>query len=82
MTASLDFLERVGKLVRSGCGLVWVTHHLNDIPPETERVIVLKDGVIAVDGPKEAVLKPDVLSRVFETDVRVAKVDGYYFVYP
>jgi len=61
---------------------VIVTHHLNEVPPEVERVIVLKDGRIAADGDKASVLTADLLSSVYETPIRVAALDGYYLAYP
>ena len=42
--ASFDYLERIRSLSATGCNIVIVTHHLNEIPPEVERVIVLRQG--------------------------------------
>jgi iron complex transport system ATP-binding protein len=80
--ASFDYLARVRSLARGGCNIVIVTHHLNEIPPEVERVIVLQEGAIAADGLKSAVLTADLLSGVYGTPVKVAEVDGYYLAYP
>lgn len=82
LTASFDFLARIGRLARRGRSLLWVTHHLNDIPPEVERVIVLKRGAIVADGPKREVLTAHLLREVYETDLRLTEVDGYYLAYP
>ena len=59
-----------------------VTHHLNEIPPEVDRVVLLQDGRVAADGPKKAVLSSELLSKVYETRIRVAEIDGYYLAYP
>jgi iron complex transport system ATP-binding protein len=59
-----------------------VTHHLNEIPPEVERVILLREGNIAADGPKADILTAERLSLVYETPICVAEVDGYYLAYP
>ena len=80
--ASFDYLGRVRALAQEGCNIVIVSHHLDEIPPEVERVVVLEEGGIAADGPKDAVLEPGLLSEVYGTDIRVAKVDGYYLAYP
>ena len=80
--ASFDYLGRVGALARDGCSIVVVTHHLDEIPPEVERVVMLDKGRIVADGDKDAVLTPGNLSRVYGTDIRVARVDGYYLAYP
>jgi iron complex transport system ATP-binding protein len=81
MSASFEFLAGVRELAKQGCSLVLVTHHLSDIPPEIERVIVLNKGAIAADGPKASVLTGNLLSDVYGTDVRVTEVEGHYFAF-
>jgi len=81
LTASFDFMGRIRDLARRGRSLVLVTHHLNEIPPEVERVIILKEGEIVADGPKESVLRPSLLSEVYGVNVRVAEVDGHFLAY-
>lgn len=80
--ASFDYLARVRALARAGRNILIVTHHLNEIPPEVDRVVVLDRGVIAADGPKAAVLEPELLSRVYGTRIAITRIDGYYLAYP
>ena len=80
--ASFDYLERVRQLSADGHNIVIVTHHLNEIPPAVDRVILLQDGRIAADGRKSEVLTEAQLSRVYGVRVRVAEVDGYFLAYP
>ncbi len=80
--ASFDYLARIRRLAREGRNIVIVTHHLNEIPPEVDRVILLQEGRIAADGSKTEVLTSDILSSVYETPVRVAEVDGFFLAYP
>lgn len=80
--ASFDYLGRIRRLSETGHNIVLVTHHLNEIPPEVERVVVLKDGAVAADGEKAAVLTSEFLSSVYETELRVADLDGYFLAYP
>jgi len=80
--ASFDYLERIRRLARDGRNIVIVTHHLNEIPPEVDRVILLQAGRIAADGSKASVLTDEKLSAVYETPIRVAEVDGYFLAYP
>lgn len=80
--ASFDYLDRIRDLSRSGHNIVLVTHHLNEIPPEVERVVVLKNGRVVADGPKASVLDSELLSSVYETRVRVTELDGYFLAYP
>lgn len=80
--ASFDYLERIRRLSASGHNIVVVTHHLNEIPPEIERIVLLSEGSIAADGSKKDVLTEGNLTRVYQTAVRVAEIDGYYLAYP
>jgi iron complex transport system ATP-binding protein len=80
--ASFDYLQRIRRLAGAGRNIVIVTHHLNEIPPEVDRVILLQEGRIAADGSKAEVLTGEQLSDVYETPIRVAEVDGYYLAYP
>ena len=80
--ASFDYLARLRKLALDGRNIVIVTHHLNEIPPEVGRVVLLQDGQVAADGPKETVLNAELLSRVYQASIRVAEIDGYYLAYP
>jgi len=82
LSASFDYLKRIRDLVSSGKNIVLVTHLLNEIPPDIDRVILLKAGRIIADGPKEAVLTEANLARTYDTDIRIAAVDGYYLAYP
>ncbi len=82
LTARFEILRHISELVGTGISLVWVTHDLNDIPAEVTRVIVLKDGDVFADGPKSEVLNAKLLSKAFDTDLRIAELDGHYLAYP
>jgi iron complex transport system ATP-binding protein len=82
LSASFDYLARIRRLVASGKNIILVTHQLNEIPPDIERVMLLKKGCIIADGSKQQVLTEDNLSRTYDIDIRVAKVDGNYLAYP
>ena len=59
-------------------GLLLVTHHLPDIVPEIERVLLLKDGRVFRDGAKEDVLTAPILSELFNLRVDLVHRDGYF----
>jgi iron complex transport system ATP-binding protein len=83
-TTSLDLpslrevRRRMRKLASDGVGLLLVTHHLDDIIPEIERVILLRAGRVAFDGRKEEILTSARLSAVFGVELEVTSKDGYY----
>ena len=80
--SSFDYLARIRELARDGRNIAIVTHHLNEIPPEVDRIILLQAGRIAADGSKTEVLSSELLSSVYETPIRVAEVDGFFLAYP
>ncbi len=65
-------------LAASGVGLLLVTHHLDDIIPEIERVVLLRDGLVQCDGPKQAVLTSERLSEAFRAPLEVFQRDDFY----
>lgn len=69
------------KLAQSGMGIILVTHHLSDIIPEIDRVILLRNGHIFADGPKMELLTPARLSELFGIAVDMAERDGYYHLW-
>lgn len=82
LAASFDYLARIRSLTRDGRNIVLVTHLLNEIPPDMQRIIMLREGKIVVDGAKHDVLNETNLRLTYGTDIRIAKVDGYYLAYP
>jgi iron complex transport system ATP-binding protein len=76
-----ELRQTLRKLARSGVGILLVTHHLSDIIPEIERVILLRDGRIEADGPKRGLLTPARLAAVFGVPVDMAERDGYYHLW-
>jgi iron complex transport system ATP-binding protein len=69
---------RMRDLAASGVGLLLVTHHLDDIIPEIERVVLLRAGSVSMDGPKDEVLTSKRLSSIYGVPVEVVSRDGYY----
>eukprot|EP01047_Picozoa_sp_COSAG01_P000925 COSAG01_NODE_18_length_39884_cov_245.648184_33_plen_63_part_00 len=59
-----------------------VTHHLNEIPVEISRVILLKRGCVFADGPKKAVLTSSKLSELYEMPVNVFVNEGLFQATP
>ena len=47
-----DFRELLSKLARSGRTLLLVTHHVEDIVPEIDRIVMLKEGQLSVTGAR------------------------------
>ncbi|MGB6973315.1 MAG: ATP-binding cassette domain-containing protein [Terracidiphilus sp.] len=73
LAAQRELRETLRRLAAEGTGMVMVTHHLGDILPEMERVILMREGRIAGDGPRDAMLTESRLSELFRTPVRIGR---------
>jgi iron complex transport system ATP-binding protein len=73
LAAQRELRETLRRLAREGTGLVMVTHHLSDILPEIERVILMRGGRIVGDGPRTELLTESRLSGLFNTPVRIGR---------
>ena len=78
--AQNELRHAMRKLARAGIALLLVTHHLPDIIPEIERIIFMRDGRIAGDGPKMELLKAQSLQAVFGCPIELLQRDGYYYL--
>jgi iron complex transport system ATP-binding protein len=87
-TAGLDlaarhaFMEHVREVARAGTTIVLITHHVDEIVPEIDRILFLKGGRLVADGRREAMLTSARLSDLFETPVVADVVGGYVYARP
>ena len=72
------FLDLLRQLAREGTTLVLVTHHVEEIIPEIGHVVMLSEGRLFAEGPKERMLAEAKLSALFDWPMDVARVDGFY----
>jgi iron complex transport system ATP-binding protein len=80
LVARHQFMERIRGVAAAGTTILLVTHHVDEIIPEIDRVILLQDGRVAGDGPKSTTLTARILSRVFRATLVVDRRNGYYHV--
>src|SRR5579863_4144650 len=73
LAAQRELRDILRRLAAEGTGQVLVTHHLGDILPEIERIILMSDGRIVCDGPREQLLTVPRLSELFNTPVRIGR---------
>jgi iron complex transport system ATP-binding protein len=81
IAAQLQLRDAMRELARSGIGILLVTHHVSEIIPEMERVVLLRGGRILADGPKSVVLTEEHLSNLFGVLVRLGRQDGFFHLY-
>lgn len=73
LAAQRELRESLRGLVAEGTGLILVTHHLGDILPEIQRIILMRGGRIVADGPRQELLTEARLSELFNTPVRIGR---------
>jgi iron complex transport system ATP-binding protein len=81
LSAQHELRETIRKLAQSGIGILLVTHHLSDIIPEIDRVILMRGGKVVADGAKAELLTARSLKELFGVDVELAQRDGYYHLW-
>ena len=67
-----------GSATRRGTGMVMVTHHLADILPEIDRVVMMRGGRIVADGPKQELLQASRLQELFGVPLELTECNGYW----
>jgi iron complex transport system ATP-binding protein len=88
-TAGLDLLAReqvLATVQRMFTGqktpptTLFITHHVEELPPATSHVLLLSDGRPAAAGAPEDILRPEVLSPVYGCPLEVRHTSGRYYV--
>ncbi len=82
----LDARERVTTLaaeMRSTFGktVIMVTHEVDRLPADTDKVLLLDCGRVAAFGPPEAVLTPRLLARAYRCPVVVLQQNGRFHAF-
>jgi iron complex transport system ATP-binding protein len=82
LAAAFDYQARIAEFTGGNASVVLVTHHVNEIPPEVQRIVMLGKGRVVADGTPEEVLTGPRLSDVYGTGIEVAVVEGRRLAYP
>lgn len=80
LKSTWQYLGYLRKWVSHGKSVVLVTHHLNEIIPEIDTVILMKEGKVFSQGPKKETLTVEKLSALYDMPLRIFVREGYYFV--
>jgi iron complex transport system ATP-binding protein len=78
LSAQRDLREMLRGLAQQGTGILLITHHIADILPEIDRVLLMRDGRILADGPRQDLLTAARLGGLFNTQVELTERDGFY----
>ena len=82
LKATFQYLETVRELMRKGHTVILVTHHVHEIPPEIQYVVLLDQGRVVAEGPKADIISDNALSELFDTPIHLVDANGYYQVLP
>jgi iron complex transport system ATP-binding protein len=78
MASRRDFLESLRELARSGTTLLLITHHVEEILPEIDHVVLLRAGQVFQQGRKAEILIDASLSETFARRISVSRHGDYY----
>ena len=78
LAAQADLRSLLRKLAQQGTGILLITHHIADIIPEIDRILMMKNGRIHADGCKSTLLTVPTLSDLFNTNIHLSQREGFY----
>jgi iron complex transport system ATP-binding protein len=78
LAAQHDLREMLRGLALRGVAIVMITHHIADILPEMQRVVMMREGRIVADGAKSELLTERRLSELFGREITLTERDGFW----
>ena len=60
--------------------VLMITHHVEELSPRTDRVLLMREGVIIATGTPDQVITPESLTKTFGCKVFVKKLHGRFWV--
>ncbi|MBH0200538.1 MAG: ATP-binding cassette domain-containing protein [Nitrospira sp.] len=82
LKACFQYLDLLRAQIGKGKTVLLVTHHVHEIPPEVERVVLLKGGKIIADGPKSDLLTDQRISDLCDCPIKLVQANGWYQALP
>ena len=76
LIARQHLVDTMRHLAQQGITLVLVTHHIEEVIPEIQRVVLMKGGRIFAAGPRGELLRAGPLSEVFGGPIQVREEEG------
>jgi iron complex transport system ATP-binding protein len=78
LAAQHDLREMLRKLAQRGIAILLITHHIADILPEMNRIVMMREGRVIADGAKSELLTAAKLSELFGREIHMSERDGYF----
>jgi iron complex transport system ATP-binding protein len=78
LAAQRDLREMLRGLAQQGMAILLITHHIADILPEIDRIVMMREGQIVGDGSKRELLTEEKLGGLFGGEIRLMERDGWF----
>jgi len=75
-------LQIIRRISKASTTILMVTHQVESIVDEIQRVLFISQGKIIGDGPPKQKMKSNVLSNLYGTPLDVSNFNGYWQVFP
>lgn len=82
LQAAFHLMAMMRGLIQQGSAMVMATHHIQEVLPEIQRVVLLKNGKLVADGDKRQLFTSRTLSDLYDTPLNLREADGYYTATP
>ena len=82
LKACHQLLDTMRELCQKGTTLLVITHRIDTILPEMQRILFVKQGRVCADGAPDNLLQDHKLSDLFNTPLRVLEHKGFRQVLP
>lgn len=76
--ASQALVASLRRFSNKGRSVLIPTHHIEEIIPEIDRVVLMKNGRIVADGAKLEILTSERLLDLYQTPLHVSERNGWY----
>jgi iron complex transport system ATP-binding protein len=78
LAAQRDLREMLRELAAQGMAILLITHHIADILPEIDRIVMMRAGRIVEDGAKRELLTEEKLGGLFGGEIHLMERGGWF----
>tara|TARA_Y100001968_G_scaffold202155_1_gene185639 strand:- start:2097 stop:2894 length:798 start_codon:yes stop_codon:yes gene_type:complete len=75
-------LDYLSKIIRTGTSVLIVTHSIENIIPEIDKVVIINEGLVVKQGTVSECIESQILSDVFNMQVQVKRIRGKLYLLP
>ncbi|MFD2398582.1 hypothetical protein ACFSVJ_20025 [Prauserella oleivorans] len=77
MRHSVHMMNRLRRMADDfGKTVVMVVHDINFASCHSDQIVAMRDGSVVAHGDVEAMMRPDVLRKVYDLEIPVHELDG------